>query len=145
MVVVHVVTEPTVPAWAVSPPSPRRVFCVAALQQRPFRRDLLAEGHHCFCFGDGDRRDALGIHDSHDRPPGHRRNAAATGPSLDTSTQDRLAYSPTEAAHVLGVSRSLFYELVLPQLKTVRIGRKRLVAATELQRFLDVHGSKALP
>jgi hypothetical protein len=57
----------------------------------------------------------------------------------------RLAYTPEEAAHVIGVSRSLFYERVLPHLKTVRLGRKRIIATSELELFLARHASRALP
>lgn len=57
----------------------------------------------------------------------------------------RLAYTPDEAADVLGVSRSLFYERVLPHLKTVSLGRKRIIPVAELDLFLSARASRALP
>jgi hypothetical protein len=57
----------------------------------------------------------------------------------------RLAYTPDEAADVLGVSRSLFYERVLPHLKTVSLGRKRIIPIAELELFLSARASRALP
>lgn len=50
---------------------------------------------------------------------------------------DELAYCPRDAARVLGVSRSYFYEQVLPQLKVVRRGRRVLVPRRSLERWLD--------
>lgn len=50
---------------------------------------------------------------------------------------DELAYSPGDAARVLGVSRAFFYDNVLPQLKVVRIGRRVLVPRRSLERWLD--------
>jgi excisionase family DNA binding protein len=85
------------------------------------------------------------IHDAYSvsgsSPPAHP-------PSNSRRTQDqllRLAYTPDEAAHVLGVSRSLFYQRVLPHLKTVSLGRKRLIPVAELEVFLSTRASRALP
>ena len=44
----------------------------------------------------------------------------------------RISLTPTEAAAAIGVSRSFFYEHVLPELRVIRIGRKRLVPVAEL-------------
>jgi excisionase family DNA binding protein len=49
----------------------------------------------------------------------------------------RLAYSPDEAAAALGISRDLFDERVLPELRVSRVGRRRLVALKELERWLE--------
>jgi excisionase family DNA binding protein len=49
----------------------------------------------------------------------------------------RLALSPEEAAEALGVSRSFFYGNVLPELRVVYRGRRRLVAVRELEAWLD--------
>lgn len=49
---------------------------------------------------------------------------------------DRLAYSPAQAAIVLGLARSTFYDLVLPELRVVRVGRRVLVPRSELERWL---------
>ena len=45
----------------------------------------------------------------------------------------RLALTPDEAAASLGVSRSFFYEHVLPDLRVIRLGRKRLIPVRELE------------
>jgi excisionase family DNA binding protein len=47
-----------------------------------------------------------------------------------------LALTVDEAAAAIGVGRSLFYEQVLPQLRIVRVGSKRLVPVAELERWL---------
>jgi hypothetical protein len=49
----------------------------------------------------------------------------------------RLAYRPQEAAESLGLSRSLFYREVLPELRCVYRGRVRLVPVAELERWLE--------
>ena len=49
----------------------------------------------------------------------------------------RLAYRPDEAADAIGLSRSAFYDRVLPQLRVVYVGRSRLVPVAELERWLD--------
>jgi excisionase family DNA binding protein len=63
---------------------------------------------------------------------------------VSTVDQQRLAYSPDEAAALLGVSRSFFFEHVLPELRVVRVGRRRLVARRELERWLDENGARAI-
>ena len=49
----------------------------------------------------------------------------------------RLALRPDEAAAALGISRSIFYRDVLPELRCVNIGRVRVVPVSELERWLD--------
>jgi hypothetical protein len=56
----------------------------------------------------------------------------------------RLALSPDEASSALGVSRDYFDEHVMPLLRVVRLGRRRLVPVRELERFLDIHAARAL-
>jgi excisionase family DNA binding protein len=53
------------------------------------------------------------------------------------AAEGRLALSPDEAAAVLGVSRDYFDEHVLGELRTVRRGRRILVALAELERWLE--------
>ena len=65
-----------------------------------------------------------------------RRDSAGLGSA-------RIALSPGEAAHALGVSRDFFDEHVLPELRVVRRGRRRLVAVCELERWLETKA--ALP
>ena len=55
----------------------------------------------------------------------------------------RLALRPEEAAEALGVSRSFFYDSILPELHIVRVGRVRMVPVVELERWLDSHSSGA--
>jgi excisionase family DNA binding protein len=52
--------------------------------------------------------------------------------------------SPDEAAAALGVSRDYFDEHVMPELRVVRRGRKRLVPMHELERWLDTEAARAL-
>jgi excisionase family DNA binding protein len=54
----------------------------------------------------------------------------------------RLAYNPDEAAALLGVSRSFFFANVLPELRVVRCGRRRLISQRELERWLDTSASR---
>ena len=56
----------------------------------------------------------------------------------------RLALTADEAAVAIGVGRSMFYEQVLPQLRVVRIGSKRLVPIAELERWLAENASMPL-
>jgi excisionase family DNA binding protein len=55
----------------------------------------------------------------------------------------RLALSPDECARALGVSRDFFDEHVMPELRIVRRGRRRLVPVRELERWLSAEA--ALP
>ncbi len=56
----------------------------------------------------------------------------------------RLALSPDEAAASLGVSRDYLDEHIGPELRWVRRGRRKVVAVSELQRFLDRAGALTL-
>lgn len=60
--------------------------------------------------------------------PGQARGTAETPP--------RLGLSPDEAARSLGVSRDYFDLHVLPELRIVRRGRRRIVPVRELERWL---------
>jgi excisionase family DNA binding protein len=55
---------------------------------------------------------------------------------------DRLAVSPTEAAELLGIARSTFYAAVLPELRVVDVGRRRLIPVAELERWLAEHATR---
>ena len=63
---------------------------------------------------------------------------------MTATEQQRLAYSPDEAAALIGVSRSFFFEHVLPELRVVRVGRRRLVSLRELERWLDEAAARAI-
>jgi len=56
----------------------------------------------------------------------------------------RLALSPDEAAQALGVSRDFFDQHLLPELRIVRCGRRRLIPLTELERWLNQAASRPL-
>jgi len=56
----------------------------------------------------------------------------------------RLALSPDEAAEALSCSRSFFDEVILPELRFVRRGRRVFVPVTELQKWLEHSASRAL-
>jgi excisionase family DNA binding protein len=49
----------------------------------------------------------------------------------------RIALRPEEAAESIGVSRSLFYERVMPQLRCITVGRVRLVPVSELEAWAE--------
>jgi excisionase family DNA binding protein len=50
---------------------------------------------------------------------------------------ERLAYSPDEAAELLGISRELVHDLLRTgQLESVKAGRRRLIARRHLEAFL---------
>jgi excisionase family DNA binding protein len=50
---------------------------------------------------------------------------------------ERLAYSPDEAAELLGISRELVHDLLRTgQLGSVKAGRRRLIAKLHLEAFL---------
>ena len=50
---------------------------------------------------------------------------------------DRLAYSPEEAAELLGVSKELVHDLLRTgQLGSVKAGRRRLISKHHLEAFL---------
>jgi len=53
------------------------------------------------------------------------------------SALTRLAYSPSEGAQVIGISRSKMYELIAAgDLKVTKLGSRTLVLHSELVRFL---------
>ena len=54
-------------------------------------------------------------------------------PKLAPVQDDRLAYSPEEAARITGVSRAFLYlEMQRGRLSSVKIGRRRLVRRSDL-------------
>jgi excisionase family DNA binding protein len=56
----------------------------------------------------------------------------------------RLALSPAEAARALGVSRDFFDQHLLPELRIVRRGRRRLIPLRELERWLEQAATRLL-
>lgn len=57
----------------------------------------------------------------------------------------RLALSKAEAAEALGVSVDFLEDHVLVELRVVRVGRRRLIAVSELERWLAERGERLLP
>ena len=54
------------------------------------------------------------------------------------TTTDKLLYTPVEAAHTLGVSRSTLYVLLATgQIGSVKVGSLRRIPATALHTFID--------
>jgi len=50
---------------------------------------------------------------------------------------ERLAYSPDEAAELLGISKELIHDLLRTgQLRSVKAGRRRLIGKHHLEAFL---------
>lgn len=60
-----------------------------------------------------------------------------------SGVKERGALSPAEAAEWLGVARSTFYERVLPEIKVVDLGRRRLVPIVELEQWLERNAARA--
>jgi excisionase family DNA binding protein len=58
----------------------------------------------------------------------------------------RLAYSLAESEALCGLSRSALYRLIASgQLKTVQLGRRRLVPRAELERLCTMAAPQRLP
>lgn len=73
------------------------------------------------------------------------RQAGARPPGADDQESlPRLALTKAEAAMSLGVSVDFFDEHVLPELRIVRRGRRRLIPLVELQRWLDISAQRTL-
>ena len=56
----------------------------------------------------------------------------------------RTALTINEACESLGVGWDLFHQSIEPELKIVRIGRRKLVPLTELQAWLDRNAQRLL-
>jgi hypothetical protein len=54
----------------------------------------------------------------------------------------RLALSIVEASAAIGVSDDFFREHVLPELRVVYRGRRRLIAIRELERWLELAAAR---
>lgn len=55
-----------------------------------------------------------------------------------------LALSIEQACQALGVGWDLFHTSIEPELKIVRIGRRKLIPVRELERWLDAHAETTL-
>jgi excisionase family DNA binding protein len=49
----------------------------------------------------------------------------------------RLTVSPDEASKILGVSRGFFLEHIQGELRTIYVGRRRLIPVRELERWVE--------
>jgi excisionase family DNA binding protein len=61
-----------------------------------------------------------------------------------TRRAPRLALSKAEAAQTLGVSVDFLEAHVLPGLRVVRVGRRRLIPVGELEGWLERNATRAL-
>lgn len=69
----------------------------------------------------------------------------AGGPSrARRAPPPRIALTVNEACESLGVGWDLFHESIEPELRIVRIGRRKLIPLAELQAWLDRHAEKIL-
>lgn len=63
---------------------------------------------------------------------------------LEVAAVPRLALSVEEACAALGVGWDFWREHIEPEVRIVRRGRRKLVAVTELQRWLAESGETVL-
>jgi excisionase family DNA binding protein len=61
-----------------------------------------------------------------------------------TPTVARLALSVDEACSALGVSWDTWREYVEHEVRVVRVGRRKLIAVAELERWLAANAERAL-
>ncbi|MCH9751493.1 MAG: helix-turn-helix domain-containing protein [Alphaproteobacteria bacterium] len=55
-----------------------------------------------------------------------------------TTTAPPLAVSPSEAARIMGLGRTKLYELLSAnELKSFKLGARRLIRVSEIEAFLD--------
>ncbi len=73
-----------------------------------------------------------------------RATKSATNAHGAFAPSPRLALSTDEASAALGVSKDYFDTHVRPELKVVRRGRKILIPANELERWLERSASRVL-
>jgi len=72
------------------------------------------------------------------------RKCDAPASRRPTPSRARLALSKVEAAEALGVSVDFLEQHVLPELRVVRRGRRRLIPVGELERWLDRNAARAV-
>jgi hypothetical protein len=53
-----------------------------------------------------------------------------------------LALSVEQSCAALGVSWDTWRAHIEPNVRVIRLGRRKLIAVTELQRWLDEHGER---
>jgi hypothetical protein len=62
----------------------------------------------------------------------------------DVAAVPRLALSVEEACGALGVCWDFWSKHIVPEVRMVRRGRRKLVAVSELQRWLEESGERVL-
>jgi len=65
-------------------------------------------------------------------------------PRRGSSAVPRLALSVSEACEALGVSWDTWRQHIEPEIKLVRLGRRKLIPTSELQVWLDRNAEKVL-
>jgi excisionase family DNA binding protein len=65
-------------------------------------------------------------------------------PAVLVAEVPRLALSVSEACESLGVGWDLFHERIEPELKAVRLGRRKLYPVSELERWLADNAARVL-
>jgi excisionase family DNA binding protein len=74
----------------------------------------------------------------------HRHQAESNEhPRTPPATGRRLALSKAEAAEALGVSVDFLERHVMPELRVVRRGRRRLIPIVALEQWLDHNAERA--
>lgn len=71
--------------------------------------------------------------------------AQLAGEIAKAAAVPRKALGIAEAADSLGVSADFLKEHVLPELRVIRRGRRKLIPTTEIDRWLDEAATFALP
>jgi hypothetical protein len=74
--------------------------------------------------------------------PHCRRSALEGNPSKVQAPA--LALTVEQAAAALSVSWDTWHKQIEPDVRIVRLGRRKLVPVSELQRWLDEHAERAL-
>ena len=69
---------------------------------------------------------------------------ASSRPATPKPRTPALALSVEQACAALGVSWDTWHDSIEHEVRIVRIGRRKLIPVTELQRWLDDHAESAL-
>jgi hypothetical protein len=56
----------------------------------------------------------------------------------------RVTIGIQEAADSLGISRNEFTKEVLPRLRVVKVGKRKLIPVRELEKWADTHAARPL-
>ena len=75
---------------------------------------------------------------------GHANQRGPQTKPADKEGPARLALSKAQAAEALGVSVDFLERHVMPELRVVRRGGRRLIPISELDRWLDANAARAL-